>query len=785
MEPAPETRALVDRVLKEGGGGLRSAAEHGPPGSPPAGPEDWPLVGRHEEWTRLEEGWKKAAEGGPRLILIRGEAGIGKTHLAETFTTDATRQGAVVARARCWEAEGPLPFSPVAQWLRAPGPTSRARGLEPTWREEVLRVAPELGEERGGGDRPVEGPAEPWRRLRLFEGLARAMLAGSEPLLLVLDDLHWCDGDTLEWIHYLLRFDPRAPLLLLATVRSGEPGADPRFEPWLLGLRQLAAVDELELGRLDPGETAELARALAGRRPNDEEARALHRESEGNPLFVVEILRLREAGDGTAPDSDDATLPARVRWMIRSRLQRLSEPARELLPVLATFGRSFTVEVLRHASRAAPGEVVAALEELVRRHVIRERIDGTLDFAHDKIRDVAVAEVTAASRALLHKRVARALERAHASTPERVAAQIARHLEQAGHAREAIPWRERAARGALELHAYGEATDHLSQALEAIGTEPERAERMERELELRTALGVPLVALEHYSGSRVWQTYQRARELCARLERPVSPPVLRALALAGLMRSRLPEVVELGQQLMEAARRDEDPMLGVEAHYVLGVVRYWQGRMEDSREHLERALALYRPERVREHLALFAQDPAVVCGVRLALTEWHLGLGQRAQRRCLEALERALELGHPVSLAYARCFGSWVLIECGDMASARRETGALLREAPEQGMEVWATWGAIAEGFLLAEAGHPDEGIRRMRAALKRFSDWELTLGSPYHQGLLARALAESGRTEESVAAVAEGLAVAKRTGQRFWDAELRRMHAELRARNR
>jgi DNA-binding SARP family transcriptional activator len=794
VEPAPETRVLVDRLLRDGARRTepseevegRPPAVTGPPrGGRFAEPGDRTLVGRHPEWAHLCEAWKGASVGGPGLVLIGGEAGIGKSHLAEAFAAMVARQGVAVARARCWEAEGPLPFSPLAQWLRAPGIAERVEDMDPAWRAEVARVVPELAGPPGDGEGegPSRGPAEPWRRLRLFQGLARAMLAEREPLLLVLDDLQWCDGESLEWIHFLLRFDPSAPLLLLATLRSGEPGMAPRFEPWLLGLRQLPRVDRIELERLGPQETAELAGAVGGRELAAGEAVALHRESEGNPLFVCEMLRLQGDRAGGADLGETgviapgaATLPGRVRWMIRSRLERLSEPARDLLPLLAAVGRDFTVEVLREASPNNPEGVVPALEELVRRRVVRERSDGSLDFAHDKIREVAYGEVTSVSRAFLHQRVARALERVHASSPDGVAARVARHLELAGRHDEAIPWRERAARGALELHAYAEAVESLGRALAALRMQPESRERLERELELQTALGVPLVALDHYSGDRVWRVYRRAAELCRELGRPASPPVLRALALAGLMRSRLPEVVGLGRQLMEAAHRDDDPMLRVEAHYVLGVVHYWQGQMEVSREHLERALELYRPGRFRRHVALFAQDPAVVCGVRLALTEWHLGQTEAARRRCLAALERARELNHPLSLAYARCFGSWVLIECGDLASARRETGALVREASEHGVAVWSTWGGIPEGYLLAEAGHVEEGIRRIGAAMGRFAERELTLGYPYHQGLLARALVLAGRPDEAVSALDEGLAMAKRSGQRFWDGELLRM---------
>lgn len=465
--------------------------------------------------------------------------------------------------------------------------------------------------------------------------------------------------------------------------------------------------------------------------------------------------------------------------VIRGRLDRLEADAAELVALLAVLGREFTLPLLRAAEPDDPARLIRALEDLVDAHIIREW-DGSYQFSHDKIREVAYAELSEARRSLLHERAARALESAGVGSPEDAAGEIARHFERAGLEEAAIPWHRRAADRARRVFANREAAGHLDRALTLLHRLPASSERDERELELQTALGVPLVALHHYSGPRVWTVYRRARDLCARLGRRPSPPILRALALAGLMRSHLPDVLELGGELMRSAEAARDPMLRVEAHYVLGVALYWQGRPGQARDRLRRALALYDPGRAADHLRLFTQDPGTICGVRLALAEWHLGDTRAAHQRCLRVIRRAEARAHPFSLAYARLFGTWVLINCDDLEEARRQISALLRESEQHAMGVWPAMGGIIEGWLMTTDGRGEEGLERMRCATAEFAANDFDLGFPYHQALYAEACLRLGRPELSRAALDDALAMSERSGERFWDPELHRLRGEV-----
>lgn len=212
VDPDPATHAMHERLLKA----------HVPPAQEAAAqPPDveLPLVGRQREWERLREVWRDATGGRSQVVLVAGEARIGKTRLAEELLRLAAYQGMSTARTRCYAAEGGLAYAPLTDWLRTDTLQEALRGLDGVWLTEVARLLPELLVERPVL-RPPEALTQGWQRQRLFEALSRAVLAAKQPLLLVMDDLQWCDTETQEWLHHLARFDPSAGLLIVGAVRT-------------------------------------------------------------------------------------------------------------------------------------------------------------------------------------------------------------------------------------------------------------------------------------------------------------------------------------------------------------------------------------------------------------------------------------------------------------------------------------------------------------------------------------------------------------------------------------
>ncbi|HRJ43862.1 MAG: AAA family ATPase [Caldilineaceae bacterium] len=284
VEPSPATSELHQRLL---------AADFPPPTPSPANPDQLPLVGRAAEWGKLRDIWFSASSGKPQCVVLVGEAGIGKTRLAEELIGWVESQGFAAPTAHCYAAEGTLTYAPVVSWLRSPLIHKRLASLEPVWLGQVARLLPELLVLQP--DLPKPGASsDGWQRQNLFEATARALLSAADPLLLFVDDLQWADRDTLEWLHYLLRFHSRARLLLLATVRAEDAATNPALQAFVSALGRDGQISELEIGPLNASESGAVVEAVAGVPLRPDEVGQLFRETEGNPLFVVETARASE-----------------------------------------------------------------------------------------------------------------------------------------------------------------------------------------------------------------------------------------------------------------------------------------------------------------------------------------------------------------------------------------------------------------------------------------------------------------------------------------------------------
>jgi len=415
------------------------------------------LVGRDREWAELQAAWRAALRGQPQIVLLTGEPGIGKTRLAEEMLDWASRQGVPNASSRCYASESELAYAPLSGWLRAEALQSRLPSLDKAWLGELARLLPELLVQ----DRDIAPPGpltENWQRQRLFEALTQAFRKPRQ-LVLLLDNLQWCDGDTLEWLLYLLRNQQSSTtgrqhpsrILVMGTLRSWERSGDDRLASLLADLRRSQQLPEIELGPLDREETVSLATNVAGQALDPALAAELYRETEGNPLFLIEVVRARLQEDGGMPaagqdlPANGLPLPPAVHEAIRSRLGKLSPTAREMAGVAAIIGRDFTYPVVAHACGCDEVALVRGLDELWQRRVVREQGTEAYDFGHEKIREVIVSEMSAARRRLLHRQVAEALELIHADDLDAVSAQIAAHYEQAGLPEKAQPYYHRTA----------------------------------------------------------------------------------------------------------------------------------------------------------------------------------------------------------------------------------------------------------------------------------------------------------------------------------------------------
>ena len=771
-EPSPATRELYQRLLNS------DTREPGR-GEPAGLAASLPLVGRQQAWAALMDCWHRGSDGRPQLVAITGEAGIGKTRLAEELLGWCELQGIGQARTRSYAAEGTLSYAPVIEWLRSDALRDFRTSLETVWLSEVARLLPELRADHP--DLPRGEPlTESRQRQRLFEALARAVLAAARPLLLVIDDLQWCDRDTLEWLHYLLRYESGAKLLVVGTIRSEEQQDNPALASLLRDLRQLGLLSEIGLEPLTTEDAAALAVSAVGHDLEQALQQHLFEVTEGHPLFVVEMARAGFADEPAQPHDGSIPLPPKVQAIITARLSQLSQAARELTAVAATVGRAFSTEILIRASAIGETQMVEALDELWRRRIVREQGVNLYDFGHDRIREVAYASVSPVRRPQLHRRVATALEAVHAADLDSVSAQLASHHERSGAVETAISWYRRSARVAARVYANEEVIRLSTRGLKLLLTLPESPERDEFELAMQTALGVAQVAVDGYGSAVAWDTYRRAEELSYRLGAPPGPPILRGLALNRVSRSELDRAYGYGLQLLEAARPADDPMLLVEAHYILGVVHFWYGAFAEAREHFETALSHYDPERSAGHIAVYSQDPKVICQVRLGYVQWYLGQPDQALANCQQALAFARELAHPLSLAYALDYAIYVTIDRGDAETGRQLTEEFTELLDEWRLSFFHYQGMVLQGWSRVQQGDLDAGIVRINQGIDAMKAPEQILHLPFALTLAARAYRQAGETDRGLAALEDALAMSERTGERFLDAEHHRLRGEL-----
>jgi DNA-binding SARP family transcriptional activator len=457
VHPDLETQDLYEYLIRK----------KGKETSLPARQKTITLVGRQIEWQKLKTAWQSTINGNPQALFIKGEAGIGKTRLVEELVQWANRQGIRTAVASCYPAEGSLPYSPVVSWLRSQ-PLPR---LETTWLTELARLMPEVLRANPKVTPPSQ-LSETWQRLRLFEAMARAIIGSRQKCLLVIEDIHWCDLDTLEWLHFLLRFDPHVPLMIVATERSEEIlRADHPLKNLQIALSSLGKYTEIELSPLTKPECYQLASQVAQNSTrqvlNPDLSENIFNQSGGNPLFVVEMVRL---GDPQTSPGEAANLSlhqsGKVQAVLNRRIGQISAPTRELVSLAATIGREFHVDVLRQAGEVSEEKLIPALDELLQRRIVQETGSDRYDFTHDLLRQAVLSGLSQAHQRLLHRKVANAYLRLDEGTLRQRNAEIANHYEAAGLRLQAVNHYRLAAESAAEVFANADAIHHLKRAVD-------------------------------------------------------------------------------------------------------------------------------------------------------------------------------------------------------------------------------------------------------------------------------------------------------------------------------
>jgi predicted ATPase/DNA-binding SARP family transcriptional activator len=468
-----------------------------------------PLVGRAAELTTLIRAYERYAAAG-YFVALEGEAGIGKTRLAEELLAHARGRGATTMSVRCYAGEAGVAYGPVADALRGvlaqPACADRLDALPAHWLAEVARLLPELNAFRPGlsPSPPLDSPGG---QSRLFEGLRQvlgAICQGPAPTMLLFDDMHWADAASLDLIAYLVRRLAGQPLLILATWRDDAGPAVSRLRGLAAEAQRAGNGAALHLRRLALADVLDLVRGLAGagiHLPDGIGGRLYH-ETEGLPLFLAAYLEAL-AQDYGIEEGNAWPVPRGVTNLLQNRLEAVEDTARQVLQAAAVIGRSFELETLQVTSGRSDEESVTALESLAGQGLLREvdvdpAVSPRYDFTHEKLRDLVYSETSLARRRLLHGRAARALvDRPRGRHgPDIQAAQIGRHFRLAGQDAEAAIWLARAGDHARSLYANAEALAHYQAAL-ALG-HLETSRLHEASGDMHTLLGAYAPALASY-----------------------------------------------------------------------------------------------------------------------------------------------------------------------------------------------------------------------------------------------------------------------------------------------
>jgi predicted ATPase/DNA-binding winged helix-turn-helix (wHTH) protein len=784
----------------EGAAGDALSASRSVPEPPPL------LVERERELTELRACLARAMEGDRQIVFVTGESGIGKTTTIEALLVEgAPPDRPRIVQGRCIETHGAgeayLPLLEAMTALcRTPGGQSTVRVLRhhaPTWLAQMPSVlgASEL--------KTLKRQTSGVTRDRMLRELAEAVevMSRDVPLVLWLEDLHWSDPSTVDWLMYLAKRPGTARVLVLASYRPGETPSGHPLEAAKDDLKLRGRCREVALAQLSESAVREyLARRFPAGGVLSELAGVIHRRTAGNPLCVVhvadDLARRGVLTEGVRPrdaaGAADSAIPEDLRRMIGHQLDRLPAHQRRILEAASAAGVEFSAAVVAAAESLALDEVERVCAELARRasfltsHGGETWPDGTIagryGFRHALYHDVVYDGIAAGRRAQLHRRVGERLEAGMGSRAVEVATELAMHFERGRDVSRAVRYLRLAGEVATERSAAREAVIHLTRALELLWAEPDTPQRAEQEVGLQIALGGPLMALKGRGAPEVERVYTRAQELCERISDPARLfPVLWGLFLFRRSRGEIDVAHGFAERLLTLAERTNDSGLVIEAHHALWATLFARGELAAARDHAARAVSLYDLDRHASLAAVYGNHDAAVCA--LGHAAWALELSgepERATRQSAEALALAQRLGHPFSEAHALLYGARLHQFRGDWRTTRERADAAAVLARERGFVQLEAWAGVTGGWALAEAGNIDEGLAAIRDGIAGIR----ALGSqdfqPYFLALLAETLAAARQLQAGLDVVDEALAAVERTRERFYAAELHRLRGEL-----
>ena len=781
-----------------------------------------PFVGRQDELGLLNDRFSNARAGTRQIVFVTGELGMGKTTLIESFIEGLeTPRDVWIARGQCIEqygrGEAYLPVLTALGRLCREVSSQRLVPLLRQWAPTWLVQLPWLLED--AVRETLQQRLQRSTRARMLREFAEAVevLTAEQPLILWFDDLQWSDDSTLDLLSFLaMRHDP-ARLLVVGAYRPDEVAHNGRLVSAVA--HELSLHGRCEIFPLDPL-TEDAVRhylmqqaAVVGRLDTSiaRLARLIHQRTEGNPLFVAnvvaDVLSRGDLGDREHTDRIEAgegqlyanrpKVPQALRQMIEQRLDRLDVESRRVLEIASVAGLEFcaaalavedptdhSMDHLDHLHVEAICAELARRQQFVEVRGSCEWPDGTVTtrygFLHALYQDVLYERLPAGKRRRLHQHIAERQEQGYGAHAPEIAAELAMHFEHGREPSRAFLYRQHAADAAVRRYAYREAIAHLTQADTLLRKLPATPERNQYELRLLLQFIEPITNLKGEAAPDLVRLYTRALELSDQgNELATHCRVLLGLGTVYLVRGEILTAQSYGQQAMALAEQIPEPSFAVFAHQVLGMISLYQGHLDVALTHFEKGLSLADMADT-QNLPLPLAMTKVFCLFYSGLVLWAIGYPKQATERGQAALAVADQLGVPYSRAFA-LYGAallHVLLQEREIVCTYVEEMIALCE--KYGLQELSALGAIMNGWIMVDRGQAVQGIAQIQRGLAAYQATGAELSLPHLLALLVEAYVKTGQVNEGLRVLTEAIDVMQRHGEQIFASWLFRLKGEL-----